>query len=481
MLFFIYNIFILILISRENFDYLFLTLLIVMIELTSNSLCILLFLYFLNLATPFNYHHKLYSNINNAKFLMSDSPEIIYKNDIVIEKKPCLTLKVFERLNKAIKYYQFTYNVPRSEEFSGGDIYKDSSKPTIAFINRKSGGLLGSKLIAKLQNALSSKQVCDLQYLLPLTTLNHFKNTTKDIPFHILCCGGDGTIGWIMDDVYASGLYNERNITYGIIPLGTGNDLHQHIKSICKDKYAYQKLLSSDVLLHNTSSILNAYTEAHDKIHLDRWKVSIQPKLRRLTKFVINDLQKKNKYRALDSLKNMIPRDVRIAYRLARYEVAKLLKSNQNLKQIKMMNNYLGIGVDGEVAMHFAEFRKAFPLVFFSQLINKIWYAVLGLLTFLLGKKYEISRNVNLKCDGSTVIIPQECRGIIVSNIQSYAGGSKLWVPNLLKWQRQYCDDGIIEVSKVLNMMITWIISPYLSLFLFVGCRSNWCYSFGEN
>ncbi len=41
----------------------------------------------------------------------------------------------------------------------------------------------------------------------------------------------------------------------------------------------------------------------------------------------------------------------------------------------KVMNNYLGIGIDAKVALEFHSMREEYPAWFQSQMGNKLWYA----------------------------------------------------------------------------------------------------------
>lgn len=114
---------------------------------------------------------------------------------------------------------------PSSVLSSSGSLVWNSVKPSgclpmLVFVNSKSGDNQGVKFIRRFKQLLNPLQVFDLALGGPSKGLKLFQNFDH---FRILVCGGDGSVGWVMNEVDRMNLSTQCQL--GVLPLGTGNDL----------------------------------------------------------------------------------------------------------------------------------------------------------------------------------------------------------------------------------------------------------------
>jgi Diacylglycerol kinase accessory domain len=79
------------------------------------------------------------------------------------------------------------------------------------------------------------------------------------------------------------------------------------------------------------------------------------------------------------------------------------------------------------VALEFHEMRNAKPGLFFSRIVNKAVYAATGARNIISRNCKDLGSSLKLECDGQVAAVPDDTESIIVLNINSYAGGAKLW------------------------------------------------------
>lgn len=270
-------------------------------------------------------------------------------------------------------------------------------KPLLVFINPKSGGNQGAKLLHKFCWWLNPRQVFDLSQGGPRFGLEMYKKVPN---LHILACGGDGTVGWILSVIDSLGIHPAPPVA--IMPLGTGNDLSRTLN--WGGGYTDEPI----------SKILN-YVEEGQVVQLDRWDIQSCP---------YDDGESDSINNSEESLSEKLPLDI--------------------------FNNYFSLGADAQVALEFHESREANPEKFNSRFWNKMFYAGAGGRDFLKRSCKNIADSLQLICDGKDYTSKvQELKIIclLFLNIPRYSSGTTPWGnPNAIGFDPQRHDDGQMEV-----------------------------------
>ncbi|KAM7269245.1 hypothetical protein ACFE04_024742 [Oxalis oulophora] len=192
------------------------------------------------------------------------------------------------------------------------------ARPLLVFINKKSGAQRGNSLRQRLNLLLNPVQVFELSSAQgPEVGLYLFRKVPH---FRILVCGGDGTVGWVLNAIDKQNFVSPPPVA--ILPAGTGNDLARVL--------SWGGGLGSVERQGGLCTLLNHIENAAVTI-LDRWKVSI-----------VN-------------------------------------QQGKQLEPPKFMNNYIGVGCDAKVALDIHNLREENPDKFYNQvhLVSAVAVALL--------------------------------------------------------------------------------------------------------
>ncbi|CAI9111875.1 OLC1v1012204C1 [Oldenlandia corymbosa var. corymbosa] len=240
------------------------------------------------------------------------------------------------------------------------------ARPLLVFINKKSGAQRGDTLRLRLNLLLNPAQVVELSSAQgPEVGLYLFRKVPH---FRVLVCGGDGTVGWVLNAIDKHNFVSPPPVA--VLPAGTGNDLARVL--------SWGGGLGAVERQGGLCPLLNHIENAAVTI-LDRWKVSI------------------------------------------------LNQQGKQLDAPKFMNNYLGVGCDAKVALDIHNLREENPEKFYNQFMNKVLYAREGARSIMDRTFADFPWQVRVEVDGVEIEVPEDAEGVLVANIGSYMGGVDLW------------------------------------------------------
>uniref|UniRef100_A0A673ZZW9 Diacylglycerol kinase n=1 Tax=Salmo trutta TaxID=8032 RepID=A0A673ZZW9_SALTR len=263
-------------------------------------------------------------------------------------------------------------------------------KPVLVFVNPKSGGNQGTKVLQMFMWILNPRQVFDLSQ----GGLREALELYRKVPnLRILACGGDGTVGWILSALDELGMTPHPPVA--VLPLGTGNDLARTLNW----GGGYTDEPVSKVLCQ---------VEDGSVVQLDRWNLQVER------------------------------------------SPAQPEEGTQKLP-LNVFNNYFSLGFDANVTLEFHESREANPEKFNSRFRNKMFYAGAAFSDFLQRSSRDLSKHVRVVCDGTDLtpkIQEQKFQCIVFLNIPRYCAGTMPWgnTGDHRDFEPQRHDDGCIEV-----------------------------------
>uniref|UniRef100_A0A803T1I1 Diacylglycerol kinase n=1 Tax=Anolis carolinensis TaxID=28377 RepID=A0A803T1I1_ANOCA len=267
-------------------------------------------------------------------------------------------------------------------------------KPLLVFVNPKSGGNQGTKVLQMFMWYLNPRQVFDLSQEGPKDALELYRKMPN---LRILACGGDGTVGWILSILDELQLNPQPPVA--VLPLGTGNDLARTLNW----GGGYTDEPVAKILCHVEDGTI---------VQLDRWNLHVE--------------------RNPD-----LPQDE--------------LEDGARKLPLSVFNNYFSLGFDAHVTLEFHESREANPEKFNSRFRNKMFYAGAAFSDFLQRSSRDLSKHVKVVCDGTDLtskIQELKFQCIVFLNIPRYCAGTMPWgnPGDHREFEPQRHDDGYIEV-----------------------------------
>ncbi|KAH8252860.1 hypothetical protein KR032_002250 [Drosophila birchii] len=240
-------------------------------------------------------------------------------------------------------------------------------EPLIVIANTKSGSSTGANVLSLLRGYLHPLQVMELGSRGPQDALQWAAKASPR-PCRILVAGGDGTIGWVMNSIYALNIKPQPSVA--IMPLGTGNDLSRVLGWGPEPP----SVLDPVQILRNIRRARS--------VNLDRYDLQIE----------------------------------KIHYRLP--------IQRHPTKTIHVYN-YFSVGVDAYITYNFHKTRESRFYLLSSRIFNKLLYFTFGTQQVMQPGCEHLEEKLTLYLDNKLVQLP-ELQALVFLNIDSWGAGCKL-------------------------------------------------------
>mmetsp|Transcript_3689 Transcript_3689/g.8071 ORF Transcript_3689/g.8071 Transcript_3689/m.8071 type:complete len:547 (-) Transcript_3689:20-1660(-) len=315
----------------------------------------------------------------------------------------------------------------------------------VAFVNSKSGGMVGGLLMKILSDSIGGGNkafegmVCDLSEPqepdATLAKLKPYVSEAEETPLRLLVCGGDGTVTWILTaleqcESLASYLHL---LPVAVVPLGTGNDLARSL--------GWGGSLSrvSDVLQYLK------WLVGADTVFMDQWRMLLRPH---------EELPEDHKLRTLGSHPQLVERPDLTAQCLndIRDSVGDLSGEGRQVF-VAYWQNYFSIGTDAKIAFGVERSRRSTRVgrCCFRSGLGKVCYAFHGVVNAI--SRAKLSRIVS-----SLKVIPPSFRSLESEDQEEpqeeiavdHSHASDLDPP--LRERRIHCSQGRLRQLVVMNI-----------------------------
>lgn len=291
----------------------------------------------------------------------------------------------------------------------------------VAFINPHSGDQSAGVMEAEFKRLLAGPRrereigigmVCHLgtgsvaDALNKVAKLQSLNVDARERRIHLLVCGGDGTVTWVLSEIEAFMQAHPDVLRHqpplGVVPMGTGNDL--------------ARSLGWDSKFRDSAHVARYLHNALEgtEVELDQWKVTLKPK-------------------------SLLP---------------PALHSVHGLEHVAYFQNYFSVGMDAQIThgVHLAR-RDSCGRCCFRTGIGKVCYVMHAPLRCCCCAAPPLDLQVHYvpaESQDPTATLPMalgEARQFTMTNINSYGAGQVLFSSEDLERVRP--NDGLLEVFTV--------------------------------